>query len=60
MTLSPMTARRFEVDLGVTKGGVRLGGERDRTGGPRWETAIAGLGIGALALALLGWMLWPR
>jgi hypothetical protein len=29
-------------------------------GGPRWETAIAGLGIGALALALLGWMLWPR
>jgi hypothetical protein len=29
-------------------------------GGPRWETAIAALGIAALAIALLGWMLWPR
>jgi hypothetical protein len=29
-------------------------------GGPRWETAIAALGIAALAIGLLGWMLWPR
>jgi hypothetical protein len=29
-------------------------------GGPRWEVAIAGLGIAALAIIMLGWMLWPR
>jgi hypothetical protein len=29
-------------------------------GGRRWETAIAAIAIAVLALALLGWMLWPR
>jgi hypothetical protein len=29
-------------------------------GGPRWEAAIARVGIAVPALALLGWMLWPR
>jgi hypothetical protein len=29
-------------------------------GGPRWEIAIPALGVAVVALALLGWMLWPR
>ena len=29
-------------------------------GGRRWETAIAALGVAALALVMLGWLPWPR